>query len=43
MNGYLASGLIALTVLILGLIFIWLTPDDSTERRSQTDGHRRTK
>jgi len=33
MNGYLGSALIGLSVFIIGLIIIWLTPSDQPKDR----------
>ena len=42
MNGLLASGLIALTVTIIGLIGIWLTPPSSSRASSKPKGRDRS-
>jgi hypothetical protein len=37
MNGYIASALLGVTAVTVGLIMIWLTPDDppSSKQRSR--------
>lgn len=33
MNGYIGSALIGLSIMVLGLIMIWLTPRDDSKKR----------
>lgn len=33
MNGFIASGLIGLSCLVVGMIIVWLSPDEHGRRR----------